>query len=174
MTNARVEKLSQLYGESIKLLDGNQTERLHLYINEKALSNIQKIRDKYGIRKTEAVLYTALNFDLSQVSKKLTVTFDKVNNILKKADIVCETKNEGVCTMRHNTNKEELKARSEQLHLRVTPEAHAEIKRRATALSMTISDYIVFTTTHFDIVDIARKVDEINQKLDALEKNQGV
>lgn len=33
---------------------------------------------------------------------------------------------------------------------------------------MRVSDYIVFTTTHFDIMDIANKVDEINQKLDKI------
>lgn len=75
---------------------------------------------------------------------------------------------------KNNTISTANEERSEQLHLRVTPEAHDEIKRRATALSMSISDYIVFTTTHFDIMDIAKKVDEINQKLDALEKNQGI
>lgn len=59
-----------------------------------------------------------------------------------------------------------------QFHLRITPEAYEEVERRAAQFSMSLSDYIVFVTTSFDIMEIAKKLDEINSKLDAINSKE--
>lgn len=56
-----------------------------------------------------------------------------------------------------------------QFHLRVTQDAYDKIKRRAAEMSLSVSDYVVFVTTHFDVMEISRKIDEINARLDAIE-----
>lgn len=66
-----------------------------------------------------------------------------------------------------NANQNE-DGKTGQFHLRVTQEAYEEIKKRAAAFSMSISDYVVFTTLHFDVMEISKKIDEINTKLDAI------
>lgn len=58
-----------------------------------------------------------------------------------------------------------------QFHLRVTQETYDEIKRRAAAMSMSVSDYVVFVTTQFDITEISRKIDEINARLDEISED---
>lgn len=65
-------------------------------------------------------------------------------------------------------NMKNNEGRTEQLHLRVTGETYDVIKRKAAEFSMSISDYIVFVITHFNLMEFSEKVDEINRKLDAL------
>lgn len=65
-------------------------------------------------------------------------------------------------------NMENSVGRTEQLHLRVTRETYDVIKRKVAEFSMSISDYIVFVITHFNLMEFSEKVDEINRKLDAL------
>lgn len=65
-------------------------------------------------------------------------------------------------------NMENSEGRTEQLHLRVTGETYDVIKRKAAEFSMSISDYIVFVITHFNLMEFSEKVDEINRKLDAM------
>lgn len=55
-----------------------------------------------------------------------------------------------------------------QFHLRVPQETYDIIKRRAAEMSLSVSDYVVFVTTHFDVAEISRKIDEINNRLDAI------
>ena len=55
-----------------------------------------------------------------------------------------------------------------QFHLRVTQETYDEIKRRAEAMSLSVSDYVVFITTQYDVMEVSRKIDEINARLDAI------
>lgn len=38
---------------------------------------------------------------------------------------------------------------------------------------MSISDYVVFTTLHFDVMEISKKIDEINTKIDYITDNGG-
>ena len=178
MKSNKAEKLRYLFGEKAKFLEGKKTKRMHIYVDPKSAEEIEKGCARYSISISKYVLYAALNFDLSNVAENLSLILAEINKHMQNAGVTCEITNKGVKTMteinKNNTISTANEERSEQLHLRVTPEAHDEIKRRAMALSMSISDYIVFTTTHFDIMDIAKKVDEINQKLDALEKNQGI
>lgn len=55
-----------------------------------------------------------------------------------------------------------------QFHLRVPQEVYDEIKRRAAKMSLSVSDYVVFVTTQFDVAEISRKIDEINKRLDVI------
>lgn len=59
-----------------------------------------------------------------------------------------------------------------QFHLRVTQETYDKIKAKAAEMSLSVSDYVVFIVTHFDVVEISRKIDEINARLDAIEAHE--
>lgn len=67
---------------------------------------------------------------------------------------------------------ENTEVKTEQFHLRVTQETYEEIKRKAAEFSMSISDYIVFAITHFNLMEISKKIDEINRKLDAISNSK--
>ena len=61
-------------------------------------------------------------------------------------------------------NTENSDGKTEQFHLRVTRETYEEIKKQAAEFSMSI----VFVITHFNLMEISEKVDEINKKLDVM------
>ena len=149
-----MERAYVLFGENIRYLEGAKTKRMHVYVDAVSNEKIRTSCERYGITISEYVLYTALSFDLNNVSGLL-------NDALNKTNALAECRGVDVSNIKG-------KGGSTQLNIRITPEAFEEIKKRAAALSMRVSDYIVFTTTHFDIMDIANKVDEINQKLDKI------
>lgn len=170
----RMERAYALFGENIKYLEGAKTKRMHVYVDEASNEKIRESCEKYGISISEYVIYTALSFDLSNVLESINKALNKTNELAKQRKIdVNDIEGKGEKEMgRVSTTGQTNKTESSQLNLRITPEAFEEIKRRATALSMSISDYIVFTTTHFDIMDIAKKVDEINSKLDKIVESE--
>ena len=166
-----MERAYVLFGENIRYLEGAKTKRMHVYVDAVSNEKIRTSCERYGITISEYVLYTALSFDLNNVSGLLNDALNKTNALAECRGVdVSNIKGKGEKTMSKASNSEpEIeKAGSTQLNIRITPEAFEEIKKRAAALSMCVSDYIVFTTTHFDIMDIANKVDEINQKLDKI------
>lgn len=166
-----MERAYALFGENIRYLEGAKTKRMHVYVDAVSNEKIRTSCEKYGITISEYVLYTALSFDLNNVSGLLNDALNKTNALAECRGVdVSNIKGKGEKTMSKASYSEpEIeKAGSTQLNIRITPEAFEEIKKRAVALSMRVSDYIVFTTTHFDIMDIANKVDEINQKLDKI------
>lgn len=166
-----MERAYVLFGENIRYLEGAKTKRMHVYVDAVSNEKIRTSCERYGITISEYVLYTALSFDLNNVSGLLNDALNKTNALAECRGVdVSNIKGKGEKTMSKASNSEpEIeKAGSTQLNIRITPEAFEEIKKRAAALSMHVSDYIVFTTTHFDIMDIANKVDEINQKLDKI------
>lgn len=166
-----MERAYVLFGENIRYLEGAKTKRMHVYVDAVSNEKIRTSCERYGITISEYVLYTALSFDLNNVSGLLNDALNKTNALAECRGVdVSNIKGKGEKTMSKASNSEpEIeKAGSTQLNIRITPEAFEEIKKRAADLSMRVSDYIVFTTTHFDIMDIANKVDEINQKLDKI------
>ena len=170
-----MERAYALFGENIRYLEGAKTKRMHIYVDAVSNEKIRTSCEKYGITISEYVLYTALSFDLNNVSGLLNDALNKTNALAKCRGVdVSNIKGKGEKTMSKASYSEpEIeKAGSTQLNIRITPEAFEEIKKRAAALSMRVSDYIVFTTTHFDIMDIANKVDEINQKLDKIAETE--
>lgn len=170
------EKARELFGENIKFLDGISSKRLHPYVDEGTAEKIRTESSLLGITLSEYVLYTAFSFKTDDIPQKLDCTLEKINQYMETNNIQCNiSKNEGDGNgMKDKGEKGEQieitakKERNEQFHLRITPESYDEIKRRAAELSMSLSDYVVFVTTHFDIMDISRKIDEINRKLDAI------
>ena len=135
-----------------------------------------------GISISDYVLYAALFFKTDDIPEKLDLTIYKLNrlNLSSLKSITTHlTKNtvkkiikqykEGSNFMTNENNIEQKKkGKTGQFHLRVTPEAYEEIKKRAAAFSMSISDYVVFTTVHFDVMEISKKIDEINTKIDLI------
>lgn len=59
-----------------------------------------------------------------------------------------------------------------QFHLRVSPEAFQIIQDRAEAMSMSVSDYVTFITTRFDIEEINKKLDKLIALLEKKECEQ--
>lgn len=57
-----------------------------------------------------------------------------------------------------------------QFHLRTEAETFEKIKKKAKSLSMSISDYVAFTTTQFDVLEISKKIDMLNALIDNLVK----
>lgn len=165
----RMERAYALFGENIKYLEGAKTKRMHVYVSETSNKKIRELCEKYDISISEYVIYTALSFDLSNVLNSICEALSKTNTLASQYKVdVSNIKGKGEKRMSKMPTTDINKIGSSQLNLRITPEAFDEIKRRAATLSMSISDYIVFTTTHFDIMDIAKKVDEINSKLDKI------
>lgn len=181
------EEARKLFGENIRFLDGISNKRLHPYVDEKTAEKIRTESKRLGISISEYVLYTAFMFKTDDIPQKLDNTLEKLNHYMnmkgiepvKKGDGSIMTKTSGDELRQRSgtkTNKgsnaaekeQPKKERNEQFHLRITQESYDEIKRRAAKFSMSLSDYVVFVTTHFDIMDISRKIDEINKKLDAV------
>lgn len=59
-----------------------------------------------------------------------------------------------------------------QFHLRVSPEAFQIIQDRAEAMSMSVSDYVTFITTRFDIEEVSAKLDKLIALLEKKESEQ--
>lgn len=189
-------KARKLFGENLIYLDGISNKRLHPYVDEGTAEKIRTESKLLGISISEYVLYTAFTFKTDDIPQKLDNTLKKLNQYMdikgikpiKKGDGITMTKRNGSELRQQDgaragkseneagTEAREIeqpkKERNEQFHLRITQESYDEIKRRAAQFSMSLSDYIVFVTTHFDIMDISRKIDEINEKLDAVCKQE--
>ena len=176
------EHTAMLFGEKTKLLEGIRTKRMHVYVDEKSDEKVRSEAKALGISISDYVLYAALFFKTDDISEKLDLTIYKLNrlNLSSLKSITTHlTKNtvkkiikqykEGSNFMTNENNIEQKKkGKTGQFHLRVTPEAYEEIKKRAAAFSMSISDYVVFTTVHFDVMEISKKIDEINTKIDLI------
>lgn len=174
-------KARKLFGENVIYLDGISNKRLHPYVDEGTAEKIRTESKLLGISISEYVLYTAFTFKTDDIPQKLDNTLKKLNQYMDIKGIKPIKKGDGnIMTKRSDngagTEEREIeqpkKERNEQFHLRITQESYDEIKRRAAQFSMSLSDYIVFVTTQFDIMDISRKIDEINEKLDAVCKQE--
>ena len=53
-----------------------------------------------------------------------------------------------------------------QFHLRVSPAVYQNIKAKADEMSMSVSDYVTFVTTRYDIEEISLKLDKMSEQLE--------
>lgn len=173
--------LSMLFGEKAELMKGSRTKRMHIYVDENSNNKVRYEAEKLGISISDYIVYTTLFFKTKDIPEKLDKTLNKLNKLLKEQpkqttkfnkNVMKELANqykEGsnvMVTEKRNKKKEE--GKTKQFHLRVTQEAYEEIKKRAATFSMSISDYVVFVTLHFDVMEISKKIDTINAKIDTL------
>lgn len=153
-----------------KYIAGTKKIRLHLYADEKADAKIRKESEKVGISIADLIMCYVFSFDVDKIPDGINSALNKTNKLLKNENISVrykkKVKERGREAMAKTTNK----ANTKQFHLRVTEECFEEIKRKAAEYSMSVSDYVVFVITHYDITETTDKVDEINAKLDVLLK----
>lgn len=163
-----------LFGEYMKFMHGTKDKRMHVYVDKATREKVEIESQKLGVSISEYVIYSALVFKVRDIP-------DKLNRAISTLDALMQNKNiylvfgeqnpdyvrKGEITMAEKTN-ENNEVRTEQFHLRVTQETYKEIKRKAAEFSMSISDYIVFVITHFNLMELSEKVDEINRKLDSM------
>lgn len=165
-----------LLGEYMKFMHGTKNKRMHVYVDKATSEKIKEESLNLGVSMSEYVVYAALAFKVRDIPDKLDDTLAKLDQYISDNNIKLKRKKptkaeqkveKGERTMAEKTN-ESTEVRTEQFHLRVTQETYEEIKRKAAEFSMSISDYVVFVITHFDLMEISKKIDEINRKLDAI------
>lgn len=145
--------------------------RMGISVSEEANELIRSESAKKGVTMSDYITDIALSFQADEISKKLDATLQKLkrhinafNKLHPDDPIRLKYRNKGDVIMAEKGKKAETK----QFHLRVTQETFDEIKRRANAMSLSVSDYIVFVTMHYDVMEVSRKIDEINARLDAM------
>lgn len=168
-----------LFGEYMKFMHGTKDKRMHVYVDKATSEKVREESQKLGVSISEYVIYTALTFKVRDIPDKLDRAISKLDTLMRDGSIRLVHKQRTDSTRKGETdmaeqekniteNMENSEGRTEQLHLRVTGETYDVIKRKAAEFSMSISDYIVFVITHFNLMEFSEKVDEINRKLDAM------
>lgn len=147
-----------------------KSKRLQIFVNEAADKKIRSESAAQGITITDYVVSTAMAYRIGEEIKKLDATLRRLKKYMQENNIkfsykAKKKKGDVVMAKKEGTLK--------QFHLRVTPSAYEEIKRKATQMSLTVSDYVVFVTTNYDVMEISRKIDEINARLDVIMSKKG-
>lgn len=151
-----------------KYVEGKKTARTHFLTIPAADAIIKRESERLSIPMGDYIIFKALSFKTRGIIDLLNSTVLSLDQFMKANNI---TLKKGETLMNEVTNfKKNLPAnvKTEQYHLRVTPEAYEKLASLANEYSMSISDYITFVVCHFDISEISSKVEEINSKLDAI------
>lgn len=179
---AMKERTAIIFNEKAELIQGNRTKRMHVYVGKTSDKRVREDAERLGISISDYIVYTAIFFKTDDIPHKLDMVLNKLNAITKTKikktkyvvnkraakDLVEKYKKGDNFMNNAKTNNQNEESKTCQFHLRITQEAHEEIKKRAAAFSMSISDYVVFTTLHFDVMEISKKIDEISTKLDTI------
>lgn len=163
-------KLNQLLGDRAVLMDGPKSKRMHIYVDEVAYNKITSESKNAGLTLADYVCYVVLTFDINCAHRQINKALLLLDQYLKRNNIKHICKGDNIMK-KDNTVQPPVKkacAEKKQFHLRVPQDVYDEIERRATRQGMTVSNYIVFVTTQFDIVDISKKLDEVNDKLNSI------
>lgn len=166
------ERRRTAFGSSYALLErymeGKRTKRLHFLTSREADEVIKRESGRLGITMSDYVLYRALTFKTGDITGLLGSAILKLDRCIEANNIKL---NKGATVMNEvkNFKKDNVaNAKTEQYHLRVTPDAYEKLIARANEYSMSVSDYITFIICHFDISEISLKIEEINSRLDAI------
>lgn len=154
-----------------KYLEGPKEVRLHIYINSSLNKIVREDCAKYNITITKYILYHVLSFGFDNMPRNIDEALTKTNILLENKKLHFKNEKNGENTYMANSPKQEKEPPTEQLHLRITKACHEEIKKKAAMYSMSVNDFIVFAILHYDLSETARKINEINDKLDKLLKN---
>lgn len=136
-------------------------------VTEQAKAVIKEQSEKQGITQTEFIVNAAVNTKIPDSSiwksiRKPVMTNDYKQKAKEFVEIMKNTDRED-----NDMNKKNgASQKTAQFHLRVTPETYAQIQKKANEMSMSVSDYVTFVTTRFDVQEISAKMDLIvkNQK----------
>lgn len=183
--STKKEIAQQLFGDKIQIMHGDRKKRMNIIVDDETNAKVRSEAKRMGISITDYITYVAIFFKVDDIPSKLDLTLSKLNllkTVPKKALKKLELENvkfvkQTVKEYKEGDNdmsEEKQKSKTNHFHLRVTNETHEKIKERASKFSMSISDYVVFTTLHFDVMEISKKIDEINAKIDYITENGGV
>lgn len=183
--STKKEIAQQLFGDKIQIMHGDRKKRMNVIVDDETNAKVRSEAKRMGISISDYITYVAIFFKVDDIPSKLDLTLSKLNllkTVPKKALKKLELENvkfvkQTVKEYKEGDNdmsEEKQKSKTNHFHLRVTNETHEKIKERASKFSMSISDYVVFTTLHFDVMEISKKIDEINAKIDYITENGGV
>lgn len=158
-------------------------QRISISISEKKLNKATKDGAAMKLDRINYVTMLALSFDMSNIAPaldKALFTLSAINgedfkrsaptSIEKLASTYKNTRKKDITMNEKNiTNKETAPAeRKTSFHLRVSNETFEIIKKKADSYGLSVSNYVEFVISAFDIMDIAGKIDELNERIDAL------
>lgn len=142
---------------------------LNVKVTECADETIRRVSQERGMTVTDFIIEkaTTLRIPDSKQFKKLKAKYPKDYKEQAKAFLEDIKKNgEGVMNRKNGASK-----KTAQFHLRVTPETYQIIQEKAEAMAMSVSDYVTFVTTRFDIEEVSVKMDKVITMLE--NKNEG-
>lgn len=140
-------------------------------VTEEAKQKIKEQSQLQGVTQTEFIVDKALNFRIPDSSALKTIRKPVRTASYKEAakKFVAELKTEKEEEIMAN-KKNGASTKTAQFHLRVSPEVYEQIQKRAADMAMSVSDYVTFVTTKYDIEEVSMKMDRI---IELLEKQEG-
>lgn len=163
---------------------------LSISISEKALGKATKDGAAMKLDRINYVTLLALAFDISNIHSNLSkaiLSLSKMNRADFKRPSPTPIEKEAIkynntnniptirkeITMNENVSIKEnapapVAERKTSFHLRVSNETYEIIKAKAESYGMSVSNYVEFVISAFDIMELANKVDELNDRIDEL------
>ena len=143
---------------------------LNVKVTERADEQIRKMSQERKMTATDFIIEkaTTLRIPDSRQLKKLKAQYPKYYKRDARAFLE-ELKNRNGEEAMNRQNGASKK--TAQFHLRVTPEVYQIIQEKAEAMAMSVSDYVTFVTTRFDIEEVSAKMDKVISMLE--NKNEG-
>jgi uncharacterized protein (DUF1778 family) len=143
---------------------------LNVNVTERADEQIRRVSQERGMTVTDFIIEKATTLQIpdSRQFKKLKAKYPKNYREQAKAFLEDIKKKNGEEIMNRPNGASKKTA---QFHLRVTPETYQIIQEKSEAMAMSVSDYVTFVTTRFDIEEISAKMDKVISMLES--KNEG-
>lgn len=156
-------------------------KRMHICVSKEAGQIVRAKADALGMTYSDYIIDKALSFKIDDVPKKLDTAIRKLGTLVPQDILqnITEDVNNKMQQFAENFKEQCKIARGKtmkdnnnigQFHLRTEAETFEKIKKKAKSLSMSISDYVAFTTTQFDVLEISKKIDMLNALIDNLVK----
>ena len=142
-------------------------------VTEEAKERIKEQSLLQGITQTEFIIDKALNLNIPDSSKLKAVvrkpnrTFSYKVAAKRFTQELKEKEEENMANRKNGAS-----AKTAQFHLRVTPEVFEQIQKKAADMSMSVSDYVTFVTTRYDIEEVSMKMDKVIELLEKQDKEQ--
>lgn len=154
-------------------------KRMHICVSKEAGQIVRAKADALGMTYSDYIIDKALSFKIDDVPKKLDTAIRKLGTLVPQDVLqnITEDVNNKMQQFAKNFKEQCKIARGKTMkdnighfHLRTEAETFEKIKKKAKSLSMSISDYVAFTTTQFDVLEISKKIDILNALIDNLVK----
>lgn len=138
---------------------------LNVVVTERADEEIRtRARDK-NMTVTDYIIERAANARIPDSSKlkKIKIKYPPDYKQRAKEFVNALKEKEGSDNMNKPNGASKKTA---QFHLRVTPETMAVIQEKAEKMSMSVSDYVTFVCTRYDLDEVSAKLDKVVELLE--------